>query len=257
MSFPNSVSLFTILLLSTTVFFLPLHFTRDITAFLFEYPLAMEEKNNPFLHRDHDPEEPSSSSETASSYEEKASASLGFEEEYPSSQTLSSEAGGLEVFAAEQDTVSNTTDEEDNQEDELISPLKPSDSIAHENHMLPTRLDLCLKLKDKFAEEPENCGDEKAQPKSLDGVGRADSETSSVTEAGSGNERGRVTQENCSTQQEGRRVVAMSRQAAADLAKQIIPKVIHLLPACFRLHFTHCFFLFSFQEVEVLRCNRR
>lgn len=194
----------------------------------------MEEKNNTFHHgRDHDPEEPSSSSDTVSSYRGKASASLGFEEEYPSSQTLSSEAGGLEVFA---------TDEEDNQENGLRSPPKPSD-IAHENHMLPTRLDLCLKPKDKSAEEPENRDDEKAQPKSLDGVGRADSETLSVTEAGSGNDGGRVAQEKGSTQQEGRRVVAMSMQAAADLAKQIIPKVIHLLPACF--HFSLCLFLFS------------
>ena len=171
---------------------------------------------------------------------------------------MSSEAGGLEVFATEQDTVSKTTDEEDNQENGLRSPPKPSD-IAHENHMLPTRLDLCLKLKkDKSAEEPENRDDEKAQPKSLDGVGRVDSETSSVTEAGSGNERGRVAQERGSTQQEGRRVVAMSRQAAADLAKQIIPKVIHLLPSCFRffaLPFTFLFSLafFSFHEVEILR----
>ena len=203
----------------------------------------MGEKNNACPHRDHDPEDFSSSSETASSYEEKTSAFLGFGEEYPSSQTLSSEAGGLEVFATEQDTVSKTTDEEDNQEDGLRSPLKPSDCIAHENHMLPTRLDFCLKLEDKSAEEPESRGDEEAQPKSLDGVGRADSETSSVTEAGSGNERGRVAQEKGSTQQEVRRVVAMSRQAAADLAKQIIPKVIHLLPACFC--FLLCLLLFS------------
>ena len=204
----------------------------------------MEEKDNTFHHgRDHDPEEPSSSSDTVPSHRGKASASLGFEEEYPSSQTLSSEAGGLEVFATEQDTVSKTTDEEDNQENGLRSPPKPSD-IAHENHMLPTRLDLCLKLKkDKSAEEPENRDDEKAQPKSLDGVGRVDSETSSVTEAGSGNDGGRVAQEKGSIQQEWRRVVAMSRQAAADLAKQIIPKVIHLLLACF--HFSLCLFLFS------------
>ena len=202
------------------------------------------DKNNTFFHRqDHDPEDPSLSSETASSYREEASPSLGFKEEYPSSQTLSSEAGGLEVFATEQDTVSKTTDEEDNQENDLRSPLKPSDCIAHDNHMLPTRLDLCLKLKDKSAEEPESRGDEKAQSSSLDGVGRADSETSSVIETGFGNERGRVAQERGSTQQEGRRVVAMSRQAAADLAKQIIPKVIHLLPACF--HFSFCLFLFS------------
>lgn len=219
----------------------------------------MEKKNNTFPHRrHHDPREPRSSSETASSYGEKAGTSLGSEEEYPSSQTLSSETGGLETFATEQGTVSKTTDEEDNQEDELRPPLKPSDCISHENHMLPTRFDFCLKLKDKSAEEPENRDDEKAQPKSLDGVGRVDSETSSVTEAGSGNERGRVAQERGSTQQEGRRVVAMSRQAAADLAKQIIPKVIHLLPSCFRffaLPFTFLFSLafFSFHEVEILR----